>query len=376
MRISILAVALIASMSGPSQAQTALTPEQEQAATELAARLGAAMSNPDQILGAGLDGESPAAVGASLAGRISQRQREVFELAWPMLVGGAQHGLCKANWQTGALVAELDLYGNTGAGRIDHVASGSPAAMAGLEAGDQIVRVNGRTVRNNKETVKRVDTASEDSAPVLLQVRRDGQLLDLAVQPVQACALKVALMDATGTSLATGETGMVQIDARAWSEAKDDFERQIVIAHELGHHAEGHVATRSRLAKGGRLLDTMAGYVGLPTYGAAGALGALATKGGDETEADANSLRFLATVGITQEEAVRFWEQINEGQGHVFTTYSAQHPISDKRVANLRESASKMDPKFVALSQQVRDSKAPASAPDEQVTTKNSNDAP
>lgn len=367
MRIFIGVFCLIASMLCPAQAQTTLSPEQEQAATELAARLGAAMANPDRRLGDGLEGDSPATVGASLARKIGQRQRDVFELAWPMLAGGAQHGLCKANWQTGALIAGLDMYGDTGTGRLDHVAAGSPAAMAGLRTGDEIVRVNGHTVRNNKETAKRVDAASQDSGLLSLQVRREGQLLDMAIQPVQACALKVALMDAMGTSLVTGETGMVQIDARAWSETKDDFERQIVIAHELGHHAEGHVATRSRLARGGRLLDTMAGYVGLPTYGAAGALGALATKGGDETEADATSLRFLATVGITPEEVVQFWEQVNEGRSYAFVTFSAQHPISDKRIANLRESASKVDPEFVALSLQARDSRVPAVPADDQV---------
>lgn len=360
MRLSILLLALIASASFSLQAQTTLTPEQEQQATELAARLGAAFRDHDQILGGSIEGDSPATVGASLVRKIGQRQRDVFELAWPMLAGGAQQGLCKTNWQTGLLVSELDMSGDTGAGQVDHVASGSPAELAGLRTGDEIVRVNGRTVRNSKETAKRVDASTQDSDPVLLQVRRDGQLLDMPVQPVQACALKVALMDATGTALATVETGMVQIDARAWSATKDDLERQIVIAHELGHHAEGHVATRSRLAKGGRLLDTMAGYVGVPSYGHVGALAALATKGGDETEADAKSLLFLATVGITPEETVQFWSQTNAVQGHAFNAFTTQHPISDKRIAALRDSASKVDPKFIALSQQVRDSKVPS----------------
>ena len=51
MRHAVITFALIASTSLPLHAQTSLTPEQEQAAVELAARLGAAISNPDQVLG-------------------------------------------------------------------------------------------------------------------------------------------------------------------------------------------------------------------------------------------------------------------------------------------------------------------------------------
>jgi regulator of sigma E protease len=96
------------------------------------------------------------------------------------------------------------------------VNTGSPAAMAGMQAGDEIIRVNGIDLRTNGKSIQEtIQTIQEKTFPIT--VLRQGQEVDLQVSPVTqggrkmigiqiqwpTTMIKLGLADALGKSVQT-----------------------------------------------------------------------------------------------------------------------------------------------------------------------------
>jgi regulator of sigma E protease len=96
------------------------------------------------------------------------------------------------------------------------VNTGSPAAMAGMQAGDEIIRVNGIDLRTNGKSIQEtIQTIQEKTFPIT--VLRQGQEVDLQVSPVTQSGrkmigiqiqwpttmIKLGLADALGKSVQT-----------------------------------------------------------------------------------------------------------------------------------------------------------------------------
>jgi len=324
-----------------AQQSTAPAPKTQEQANQMVEMIQAKLrgaTDPNTVLsGDGSEAASPLEVGESMVRQITARQREVHELAWPMMVGGARDGLCASAPNTGILIAAFMPGESEGAARVDQVASTSPAADAGVREDDEIVAINGRPVRDMKRGARQLDEAAEDGESITLEIRRDGQQITVTVTPVPACALTVSIFDQASGMLATGDVGQIQISGALYREAQNDDERRIVIAHEIGHHANGHVKTRSRLQKAGRFIDGAAGFLGVPTFGLLGTAGSVATKGGDEREADVASLKFLAYVNVSAGDALSFWERAEQDQGHRFQALTSAHPLTGGRIAALKK---------------------------------------
>lgn len=345
-RIALLLAAALFTASAAAQ-QPPMTDEQAQQMVE---------AIQAKLRGVTTPGAAPASTGSAPAPaspvdfaqgmfrQITARQRQVNELAWPMLVAGASEGLCEARPRTGALIAEFVAGESDGAAWVDHVASGSPAAAAGLLEGDAIVAINGKRVKDTKRGGPQLDKAAAAGEPVVLELRRAGDPLAVTLTPVPACDMAVSMFEQTGGMFDTGVPGQIKINGALFAEAGDDDERRIVIAHEIAHHAKGHTGTRAGLAKAGRAIDRVAGFAGIPTFGVLSAAGAVATKGGDEKAADAVSLKFLAAVGISAEKALAFWERAENDQGHRFQVLTSAHPLTDGRIAALREVVARQAP--------------------------------
>jgi serine protease Do len=79
----------------------------------------------------------------------------------------------------GVRIAETN-DGAGGGASVVAVFSGSPAAAAGLRPGDRVLAVNGRTVENFQQLLRRV-TFLPPGTRALLQVERDGKRQDIAV---------------------------------------------------------------------------------------------------------------------------------------------------------------------------------------------------
>ncbi len=67
--------------------------------------------------------------------------------------------------------------------RVGYVAPGRPAAAAGLETGDLVVRANGDSIRYWDEFVKAIEGRS--GSTVVLSILRDGETLDVPVVPAE-----------------------------------------------------------------------------------------------------------------------------------------------------------------------------------------------
>jgi regulator of sigma E protease len=67
---------------------------------------------------------------------------------------------------------------------VEALVPGSPAATAGMEVGDRIVRVNGKDISTKTELLDAV--AKSQGQPIALEIRREGQAKPLTVTPVQA----------------------------------------------------------------------------------------------------------------------------------------------------------------------------------------------
>lgn len=81
---------------------------------------------------------------------------------------------------TPTLAKEFDLKDNDGA-LVADVTAGSPAAKAGIKAGDIITRFNGKDVRDSRQLKLQVSQTSP-SAKVPVEVMRDGETKTLTVQ--------------------------------------------------------------------------------------------------------------------------------------------------------------------------------------------------
>jgi regulator of sigma E protease len=67
---------------------------------------------------------------------------------------------------------------------VDALVPGSPAATAGMEIGDRVVKVNGKDISTKTELLDAV--AKSKGQPISLEVRRDGQTKPLSVTPTLA----------------------------------------------------------------------------------------------------------------------------------------------------------------------------------------------
>jgi regulator of sigma E protease len=66
---------------------------------------------------------------------------------------------------------------------VEALVPGSPAATAGMEIGDRVVKVNGKDISTKSELLDAV--AKSKGQPISIEVRREGQAKPLTVTPVQ-----------------------------------------------------------------------------------------------------------------------------------------------------------------------------------------------
>lgn len=130
------------------------------------------------------------------------------------------------------------------------VLDNSPAAEAGLVAGDTILAINGRPLpsppdRRNKgwrEAVHASEAAIEEElrlGPVKLLVLRDGRELETTLGSVPACPARVRLARSSQVNaFASGRNVVITTGLLGF--IGNDDELAVAIAHELAHNILGH----------------------------------------------------------------------------------------------------------------------------------------
>jgi hypothetical protein len=186
------------------------------------------------------------------------------------------------------------------------VLSGTPAARAGLVAGDVLLAVNGRTLPTGasvaaepkREKWRRLADESESEletalrgGPADLRVLREGREIALRLGSVPACLGRVRLARSTQVNaFATGRTVVMTLAMLKF--LKSDDELAVVLGHELSHNIFGHPAIRSEEGI-------------LRGLGITGANAAWKR----EEVADRFGLRLMAEAGYDLDAAIPFWRR-------------------------------------------------------------------
>ncbi len=252
------------------------------------------------------------------------------------------------------------LYGMTDLPTVTAVVKGSPAAAAGIGAGDAIVAVDGFGLaadlpmaagrapdgRRFTAMIDRLDTAFA-AGPATLVLRRADQERTVTVTGATACRSAVQL-DLSDRRNASADGHVVTVTQGIADFTPSDDELAFVIGHELAHDILGHRA----------YLDgthTSRGMV-------AGLGGNGARLRATERQADYFGVYLLAWAGYDPHAAAHFWRRMAHADplGSLFA--DGTHPGYGARVRALARAADEIDAERAAGRPVVPDGAAFAAA--------------
>lgn len=154
--------------------------------------------------------------------------------------------------------------------RVLYAVAGSPAARAGLRAGDVIAGIRGGKLTPLRGATRGLRPVGGARRPVVVSVQRGGRTYDVRLTPAVRCDVVVDTVDA-GKVNAWADSSGVRISQGMLRFAHSDAELAMVVGHELSHvlldHAGaflGFTVTRQRLEeqadRTGLYLMARAGY--------------------------------------------------------------------------------------------------------------------
>ena len=231
---------------------------------------------------------------------------------------------------------------------ISAVYANTPAEAAGMEVGDVLVSVGDYALPAVVETNRKAKAVARNleqrldpnsAASVRFQVVRRGQQIGYTIAPELLCGYDAFLTSNDGLNAYTDgkaiyvTQGMVRF-------AENDQELQAVIAHELAHITEGHVAKKMTNAGigaiFGAIVDIAAASQGIYTNTAAdlAAAGSMAFSQEFEREADYVSIYMLQRTGVDTAAVANLWRRMAvESPGSI--AFATSHPTSAERFVNL-----------------------------------------
>ena len=213
----------------------------------------------------------------------------------------------------------------------------TPAARAGMLAGDTILEINGNQINGGKDAYQNYakQISNEYQEKYTIKVLRDGEFKNIDVKSEERCRFNfvVDLDNNTFNAFANGEIMVFSLRMAKWL-MTDETGAAIVFAHELGHNANKHVQDKMDNAAAGALLGLLFGvYVGLPQdmMEVGMDIGASAYSIEYENEADYLSMYILALSGYDLDKAVEFWRRFAiEVPNSIYST-GGSHPSTSER---------------------------------------------
>lgn len=127
---------------------------------------------------------------------------------------------------------------------VSSVVPGSPAALAGLRPGDEVIAVNGQDWQALAaglddpalvaDATHALIAAVPPEQPLVLTIRRDGGLIALSANRQHRCAVRFVLKTGGGLE-AHSDSANVAVSDKLVDFAGNDDELALVLAHELAH---------------------------------------------------------------------------------------------------------------------------------------------
>ena len=279
----------------------------------------------------------------AIASTLRQDDARVAAVAYRLALAGKS--LCPDSYPlTGMLLHHLPEYGpeerrliraqtpvDRGPGVLT-VIEGSPAAQAGLVAGDVLLSVNGRSFpsplamaaepkrkkwRLKVEATEKQLEAELRRGPAELRVLRDGRETATVLGSVPGCVGRVRLARSKQTN-AFSLRGYVVMTTSMLRYVRSDDELAVVLGHELAHSILGHEGMRDE----------------------EGLFAGLGIKPSNvwrrEEQADRFGLRLLAAAGFDLDSAIPFWHRYL-GDYDWFPQIFRSHPSRGARAKIARE---------------------------------------
>lgn len=237
-----------------------------------------------------------------------------------------------AEYEAPGRATMVDAYGMDRGPGILAVIGGSPAARAGLAAGDVILTFDGKPLPAPdrlgaaagsgaaREAIEAVEGQIEDrlrQGPVPLRILRDGAEHDLILDSVAACPARARLAR-SGQTNAFANGRYVILTTAILAFARTDDELATILSHELAHNILGHPA---RLRAAGVPRGLLRGF------------GKNASRVREtEVEADRLGLRLAWAAGYDVSAAIPFWRRYYEKYDAPLQLFRT-HPSLDAREA-------------------------------------------
>lgn len=235
---------------------------------------------------------------------------------------------------------------------IKYITPGSPAARAGLQAGDVIMAVNGQILPENDQSLKKyqeiiTDLKLRTGQSVSLLVRRGLQDLNITVTPATGCAFPVLLNNGQDIN-AYADGKQIHIMRGLIRFAENDSQLAMVIAHELAHNAMGHIDAKQQNVLVGSILGSVIDIaVGGNGFGRAGAsIGAGAYSQDFESEADYVGLYILARAGFDISQSPYFWRRMASTTDAKNVSLGTSHPSSAQRFVQMEATIAEIQQKI------------------------------
>lgn len=245
------------------------------------------------------------------------------------------------------------LYGVQADTIVVDVAPGSPAAQAGLKAGDAVLNF-GRATKGiaNEYSLRRVSAKEVYQAfvdargePIVLLVRRENSMERVTVQSLVGCPFPINV-GYTAEFNAFSDGQMIGIGTGVFNVAGDDSELAFVVAHELAHNVLKHIEkSQGNAAIGGLIglaIDIAAAAAGVNTQGlgwrTGAQAGAKAYSQEFEREADYLALFMVSRAGYDTAKAPTLFRRLSAEYPVMITqNYLASHPSNPERIAAMQE---------------------------------------
>ena len=223
-----------------------------------------------------------------------------------------------------------------------YVIPDTPADKSSLQNGDRLYQINDTKIGDNPWSHSTAHNTLKDALktgnPVTIRVMRRGSHTPIVevLEPEEMCMSFVYLLqDREPNAFADGDdiyvfTGMVK-------EVESDHEMQVVLAHELAHNAQSHIAKSARVGLVGSILDAI--IFDEDDEASEGVLSDLSVSVFSprfEREADYVGIYMLARAGLDTKQVSSFWKRLSieypeENTKSILST----HPVHGERFVNL-----------------------------------------
>jgi hypothetical protein len=232
------------------------------------------------------------------------------------------------------------LYNLYGALAVQFVADRSPADRAGIRSGDLVLAIGGHGIPMKPNARKLAQETLENAGDNLVDItlERRGRRFTVTLQPLRLCDYPV-VVDYENNDLNASATGeSIIVDKGMMRFIQNDDELALIIAHELGHNAMGHIRKKKQNTLAGQIgglaIDTLLAAAHVPTGGEFSRTGASLGNGAYsvafEQEADYVGMYFMERAGYNSSHVADFWRRYAaENPGNISKRDS--HPTSPER---------------------------------------------